>query len=158
MNKKRWFSVSIAVVAILVVAFLGSQIMFGNYALAASDGISGSWAINIMPDPSTGVPQFANFSIFTKDGLVVNSNQVGLASIGVWEKGFNHAFHVSFQGYEEDNGQLVRYLVRSTIELSNNKEQFNGLFITDIFDLDGNLLFSINGTVSANRMDVEPIE
>jgi hypothetical protein len=108
MNKK-WFSVSVTCVAILIVAILGSQIMFGNYALAASNDVSGSWVINIIPDPATGVPPFTNLSSFTKDGLVVNSNQVGLASIGVWEKASDHTFHASFQGYEEDNSQFIQY-------------------------------------------------
>jgi hypothetical protein len=158
MNQKRWFPVLVIWVAILSVVFLVSQGMFGNYALAASNDVSGSWVVNILPDPATGVPPFTNLSSFTKDGLVVSSNQVGLASIGVWEKASDHTFHASFQGYEENNGQLVRYLVRSTIEFSDNKEQFSGPFITDIFDLDGNPLFSISGTVSADRLHVELIE
>lgn len=120
--------------------------------------ITGSWIVKVIPDPATGIPPMTNFATMTKDGALIGSNQKGLAHNGVWGKTSDHAYSATFQGFEESDGQLIRYQVRSTFELSGDKEHFGGPFITDVFDLDGNLLSSVRGTVSADRMHLEPLE
>lgn len=144
-------------VVLLFVALLGSQTLLGENAQAASKSISGSWVINITPEDPP-VPPFTNLSAFTKDGLVISSNQEGLVSIGVWEKRSNYTYQASFQGFEGSGEEAIRYEVRSIIKLNKTKEQFSGPFITDIYTLEGDFLFKISGTIKGDRMHVAPLE
>jgi hypothetical protein len=43
------------------------------------------------------------------------------------------------------------------VRLSQDLQQFVGPFVTDVYGLDGTLLFSANGLVSADRVNVEPL-
>jgi hypothetical protein len=48
------------------------------------------------------------------------------------------------------------YKVRATVALDPSGDTFTGPFTTDFFDLAGNLLGTVTGTVGAARIAVEP--
>jgi len=155
--KKNLWKISVLATIVLAIA-LGIQACATATAEAKSNDITGTWTITVIPSADTGAPPFTNFSSMTKDGLVINSDDVGLASLGVWEKVSGHTYRTTFQGFFEQEGQKMRYQVRGTLELSADGEHFSGPFTNDIYDLDNNLLFSIGGTVEADRMHVVPLE
>ena len=157
---------SVRRIYILVALFVGLSILvsatyFGAGALAADQedhNLAGSWEVTVIPDASTGVPPFVNFTANTKDGRVITTNGIGLTSIGEWERIGDGRFATFFTGFEPTDGQAIRYTVRSTVELSQDKETFSGPFATDIYDAGGNLLFTMTGTVEAERIHIVPLD
>ena len=155
--KKNLWKISVFAAIVLAIA-MGIQACATNIAAAKANDITGTWTIKVIPSADTGAPPFTNFSSMTKDGLVINSDDVGLASLGVWEKVADHTYRTTFQGFFEQEDMKMRYQVRGTVELSADGEHFSGPFTNDIYDLDNNLLFSIGGNVDAERMHVVPLE
>jgi hypothetical protein len=118
----------------------------------------GSWQVNVVPDPTTGVPPTVNFSVMTEDGMIINVNEKGLAAVGQWERLADSEVATTFRGSEANDGQSVRYRVMSTVALGADGLSFSGPFSTDIHDTDGTLLASVSGSVQATRMQVEHLE
>ena len=155
--KKNLWKISVLAAIVLAIA-LSVQAYATSTAEAKSNDLTGSWTITIIPSADTGVPPFMNFSSMTKDGLVINSDDVGLASLGVWEKVSDHTYRTTFQGFFVQDDMQMRYQVRATLELSADGEHFSGPFTNNIYDLDNNPFFEISGTVEADRMHVVPLE
>jgi hypothetical protein len=159
MNAKR--TLLVAVVIIVLIA-AGASLVYAQSRLASADrdarSLAGSWIINITPAPETGVPPFVNYSAMTKDGRLISSNDAGHTSVGEWSRTAGNQFAVTFMGSEVSDDQTTPYKVRSTVELSQDGEEFTGPFITEVFDADGNVIFTRTGTIQATRIHVEPLD
>jgi len=161
MNSKTALVV-VAIIAVIALVVAGVSLVYAQSSLKGgerdADSLAGSWIINVIPDPAIGVPPFINYSVMTGDGRVINSNESGHVSVGEWIRTAVNRFAVTFMGSDVSDGQLSPYKVRGTVELSQDGEEFTGPFVTDIFDADGNLVFTITGTIQATRIHVEPLD
>jgi len=159
MSAKRTVLVIVVLIALMAA---GASLVYAQSRLASADRDArspvGSWIINIAPDPETGVPPFVNYCANTKDGRVINSNEAGHTSIGEWSRTASNQFAVTFMGSEMSDGQTTPYKVRSTVELSQDGEEFTGPFVTEVFDAAGNVIFTITGTIQATRIHVELLD
>jgi hypothetical protein len=146
-------------VGTMVIAALAS-VSYAQFNWATSEDEArrpvGSWIINVVP-VNPPMPAVVNFSALTSDGLLINSNETGSASIGVWTKTGSRQYSATFTGLQVMGSQTFRYKVRGTLELSRGGEALDGPFVNDIFYADGSLFLTVTGTVHAARMHVEPL-
>jgi hypothetical protein len=132
----------------------------------SDQSLKGAWNTTIVfdgPIPTCSAP-----AINTRDGGVI-SNACALnesPGYGQWVRTGNHEFAITFVGLEYDlDGTMTgtlgassgTYKVRARVHLSDNSNEFNGPFTTDIFDLNGNVIFTVSGTVTGKRIVVEPL-
>ena len=135
-----------------------------GYAQSGSSeqSLTGAWNVNI--DFGGVIPACSGPSLNTRDGGVVANPCAANESpgYGQWVRTGNREFAVTFVGLEYDlaapggaaNGT---YKVRANVSLSNDSQQYSGPFQTDIFDLNGNVVLTVTGTVTAKRVVVEPL-
>jgi hypothetical protein len=73
--------------------------------------------------------------------------------------GEDRRFAVTFVGleYATDGSTSGTYKVRSQVTLSDDSQEFSGPFKAEIFDLSGNVTFTLTGTVRAKRVLVEAL-
>jgi len=158
MSAKRIFLTSLIteVMAVLVM-LLGTQ---SNLRAASQPGhtLEGSWIVTVNPE---GIPPFENLSTFTRDGSIVNTPETTSESVGhgTWVKTENHQFASTFKSFLYDEmGQISgKGKVRAAVTLNKSSDEFSGPFIFEAFDLNGNVVFSVTGTVHATRINVEPL-
>jgi hypothetical protein len=80
------------------------------------------------------------------------------AGYGSWVRTANNRFAATFIGnsFGPDGTVAATYKVRAWVSLGPTGETFAGPFTTEFFDLAGNVLGRVTGTVSAARIVVEP--
>jgi hypothetical protein len=148
-------------VAGLLVATLGSPAFAG-----LDDKLAGLWVVEGYPNPESGVPNFVNVTTMTRaapgsgyaaKGQIVNLDPSEGATVGGWERLDQHTYAVTFTGFlPPADGVTLRVVVHATAELHAGGDHFSGPFRTDVLDLDGNVVFSFEGTVFATRQPIEP--
>jgi len=128
--------------------------------------LKGAWNVTI--DFGGLIPTCSAPAVNMRDGGVV-ANACALnesPGYGQWVRTGNHEFAVTFVGLEYDlDGTMTgtpgassgSYKVRASVRLSDNSNEFNGPFTTDIFDLNGNVIFTVSGTITGKRIEVEPL-
>ena len=142
----------LACVIVISALFLQSDVQAWN---RDPRSLAGAWEVEVSPDG--GVP-LVNFSANTKDGLIINTNELGFASVGEWKSLGDRRFAVKFTGFQDiGEGSVIRYVVQATVDLGYDKQSYAGPSVTDVYDAEGNLLFSMNGTVSGTRMYAEVV-
>ncbi|UCH09123.1 MAG: hypothetical protein JSU61_07710, partial [Fidelibacterota bacterium] len=113
--------VVVAIIALIALIAAGASLVYAQPSLMGADrdahSLAGSWIITVIPDPQTGAPPFVNYAAMTKDGMIINSNETGHASIGVWTRTAGNQFAATFMGYDASGEEIIQYKVRSTIEL-----------------------------------------
>jgi hypothetical protein len=134
--------------------------LFATPSGANGPGLTGAWNVTIVLDD--GSVLCTTPSLNTADGGVVAQGCSVNASpgYGQWRRIRGQQFAVTFTGvnFASPGGAIdSTYKVRGTVGLSHDKRTFTGPFQTDIFALDGSLLFSVTGTVTAERIEVEPL-
>jgi hypothetical protein len=117
----------------------------------------GSWSVDAQPDPGGPLPPLASFAAFTRDGILINSNDTGHTAVGAWTRIGPRSFAVRFTGFDVIEGQRLRYIVRSSLELSGDGANLDGPFQTDIYTADGSHIASATGTVHGDRLAVQPL-
>jgi hypothetical protein len=117
----------------------------------------GSWSVDAQPDPGGPLPPLASFAAFTRDGILINSNDTGHTAIGAWARIGPRSFAVTFTGFDVIEGQRLRYIVRGSLELSGDGANLDGPFQTDLYAADGSYLASATGTVHGERLAVQPL-
>lgn len=117
----------------------------------------GSWSVDAQPDPGGPLPPLASFAAFTRDGILINANDTGHTAIGAWTRIGPRSFAVTFTGFDVIEGQRLRYIVRSSLELSGDGATLDGPFQTDIYAADGSQIGSATGTVHGERLTVQPL-
>jgi len=154
-SRMRWAVVAFGVVAcgVLVAFSATSSAADGNKTLA------GAWNITIeFDDPA--LVGCTTPGLNTADGGVIaqGCDLSESPGYGQWRRTGNGEFAVTFSGVNygaPGTGITGSYKVRATLQVSG--ESFSGPFVTDVFALDGTLLFSASGTVTAERIGIEPL-
>jgi hypothetical protein len=134
-----------------------SGVGFGQSSLGGQS-LQGAWNVTVSFD---GVPQpiCTAPSLNTGDGGVI-AGGCSLAEspgYGQWVRVGNGEFAITFVGSTYDAGGAINgsYKVRAKVKVSNNVQAFSGPFRTDVFDLNGNVVFTTPGTVAATRIVIE---
>lgn len=135
-----------------LVAVAAGLLVAPAFAQSPGNSLAGFWLVEGNPDPGSGVPSFLNLATITKDGQIVNVSPDG-TFVGGWERLAGHEYAVTFTAFLPGP---VRLTVFSTVTLDMGGQRFGGPFRTEVRDLEGNLLFESEGTVSASRQAVEP--
>jgi hypothetical protein len=80
------------------------------------------------------------------------------AGYGSWVRTADSRFAATFIGnsFGPDGTVVSTYKVRASVSLGPTGDAFTGPFTTEFFELTGNLLGTVTGTVSAARIMVEP--
>lgn len=117
----------------------------------------GSWSIDVQPDPGSIAPPNPNYSAFTRDGILINSNGTGHAGIGSWTQVGPRSYAFTFAGAEVVEGQQLRFLSRGTLELSADSATLDGPFRSDLYAADGSYIGTATGTVHGTRLAVQPM-
>ncbi len=117
----------------------------------------GSWFVQATPDPGGPLPPMASFAAFTRDGIVINTNDLGSAAIGSWTQVGPRSYAVTFTGFEVIQGQQLRYVVRGALELAGDSGTLDGPFQTDLYAADGSFIASATGSVHGERLTVQPL-
>ena len=120
----------------------------------SAQSLEGAWNVNISFD-TPGIEGCTAPGLNTADGSLAEST-----GYGRWVRTGNNRFEITFvgQGFDLATGAINgTYKVRARVRLSQDLQQFVGPFVTDVYGLDGTLLFSANGLVSADRVNVEPL-
>jgi hypothetical protein len=120
--------------------------------------LEGAWNVAITAQGSVLCTAPA---VFSREGTVIadpcSGTQLGIG-YGAWVRTGNREFAGTFIGniYNGSTGQIIgRYKVRSVGTLQPDRETLTGVFKTDSFDLAGNLLSSISGSLLGKRIQVE---
>ena len=155
MHNKRTLLFLVATAVIATLASVG-RAQLNRAAEDEANRVVGSWRVEVTP-VSPPLPGAVNFALITSDGLIINSNESGLASIGNWEKTGPRQFAFTFTGFAGSGPATIRYKVRARLVLSQDGEAMDGPFVNDVFDAAGGLIVSVSGTVHATRQHVEPM-
>jgi hypothetical protein len=110
----------------------------------------GSWIVS--EEGST--PSIATF---TSDGTVVDVETETTAA-GSWEATGDNTADATFAGFFTGEGFSVYVVIRASITVSDDGETFDAPYSFTVVGNDGTVLESGNGTVTAVRMPVEPVE
>lgn len=145
-------------VALAVTLVLGG-LSAGRLVQASQDPALpvGSWSIELLPDPGSPIPPGTSPAAVTRDGIVISSNGTGHTGIGSWVKEGPRSYAVTFTGLDVIEGQPLRYVVRSTLELAADSATLDGPFQTDLYAADGTYLASVTGRVHGERIAVQPL-
>ncbi len=149
MSRYRIVSISVLAGGILAVAPLA-----GLGEDRPNAGVfAGTWRVVVQP--SGGSPVI-NFASATMDGRIINTDPGG-TGVGEWKRISGPLHGVTFHGFQTTGGQTFRVKVRGQVTLGATGTQFAGPFVTDVSDLSGTPLFSVQGVVTATRLEVEPL-
>lgn len=134
-----------------------------------SDRLEGSWRVTVTPP--NGAPSFIGLITFNRGGGLIASAQgdillnpppgvppVATAGHGAWEKTGNRRYAFTFIQilYGSDGSYQGEAKSRHKITLNNRGNRWSGQLQFEIFDADGNVVFSGSGTEHATRIEVEP--
>jgi hypothetical protein len=147
----------------IVVSILVSWAVFAfsaNTSSADGQTFAGAWNVTIAFDDPVLVG-CTTPSLNTKDGgIVAQGCDVSESpGYGQWRRIDNDQFAATFVGVNfgaPGTGITGTYKVRATLVVSG--DTFSGPFLTEIFNLDGRLLFSVTGSVTGQRIEVEPLQ
>lgn len=147
---------------------IGAMVAFTSTATAQStvsgQTLEGAWNVTVVFDQQ-GLPPCA------PAGTVITAVSPGRGTIiaescyasegagyGSWARTANNRFAATFIGnsFGPDGTVAATYKVRAWVSLGPTGDAFSGPFTTEFFDLAGNLLGTVTGTVSAARIVVEP--
>jgi hypothetical protein len=126
----------------------------------------GSWLETVTFPPETGRPQLKSLGTFHNDGTMTCSDQGGVttapASVvtschGVWTHLKSREFaYTSLALISDLSGNLVAYLkVRGIYTVSQSGNEYTGTSFAQVLDTDGNVLFSVEVTNAADRIQLE---
>jgi hypothetical protein len=120
--------------------------------LASQDGHSlvGSWIVT----EEGNTPSIATFS---SDGTVVDI-ETETTMAGSWEATGDDTADATFAGFFSGEGFSVYVVIRASITVSDDGESFEAPYSFTVVGNDGTVLESGNGTVTAVRFPVEPVE
>ncbi len=141
----------------------GALLGFGSISAAQSNqggqSLAGAWNVSIHFDG--GIPPCAAPTVFNADGgMVANACSLNESpGYGTWVRTRDHEFASTFIGLEfgSDGSTVGTYRVRAKATLSSDGLTFTAPFKTEIFALDGTVIFAATGTVTARRILVEPL-
>lgn len=118
-------------------------------ARAQGGNIAGLWEIQGTPDGAPG-PAFTNLVQIGGNGALTNLDPWFGTGLGQWQTLGGGQYAVSFTHYFVDAGGVGEITVEGTVEISSDKESFQGGFLTEI-RIGGILVNSFGGTVEGTR-------
>lgn len=148
----------------LTIAVLASTSTGTAQSTGSGQTLEGAWNVTIVFD-QPGLPPCAPAgSVFTavspgRGSVIAESCYASEgAGYGSWVRTENNRFATTFIGnsFGPDGTVVSTYKVRASVSLGPTGDAFTGPFTTEFFELTGNLLGTVTGTVSAARLMVEP--
>jgi len=141
-----------------------------NALNAKKSTIVGSWqvTVNIPGNP----PPFDSFTAYwalTGDGIMLGAAQGDVtpapfpsstSQFGAWAQTGKDQFTNTFRStlYDLSTGEnLGSFKLRQLMTLSDSGDEWNGPFVLNVYDPDGNVLAEVTGTAHATRIKVEPL-
>ena len=123
--------------------------------------LQGGWKATITPEEG-GPPPFLALFTFTTDGGVVQTDAGPPTPLlfstghGAWVRTGPGEFQITYTQFQFDAAQNLIGLFRGRITATLNRvgNELNGSFTADFLDVEGNLIFSGNGTIAAQRLPV----
>jgi hypothetical protein len=121
--------------------------------------LEGAWNVTLT---TQGITLCTAPAMFSREGTIIAdpcSGSVGVG-YGAWVRTGNREFAGTFVGnvYGGSTGQVIgSYKVKSVGALQPDGRTFTGVFKTETFDINGNLLNTVTGTVVGKRIVVEPL-
>jgi hypothetical protein len=168
MTTSRRTSRYLTIGAMLVFTSTGAMPAFTSTATAQSTfsarTLEGAWNATLVFDQQ-GLPPCAPAgtvitAISPGRGTVIAESCYASegAGYGSWIRTAKNRFAATFIGnsFGPDGTVAATYKVRAWVSLGPTGDTFSGPFTTEFFDLAGNLLGAVTGTVSATRIVVEP--
>jgi hypothetical protein len=121
--------------------------------------LEGAWNVTIT---TQGIALCTAPAMFSREGTIIADPCWGSFGVGygAWVRTGNREFAGTFVGnvYDAATGQIVGgYKVKSVGTLQADGRAFTGVFKTETFDVNGNLLTTATGTVLGRRILVEPL-
>lgn len=165
MNMKKIKSIllTISLLAIATIAIPAKPKQIGSSKTSATTlhafNVVGAWEINAYPNQQ---PAFKALGIFTIDGGCMTSAHLdpaisAIPGYGAWERIKGHQYAFTFKQFTSNADQSLQYVfkVNAKVELRSLGNEFEGTFKIDVFDPNGNLLFSDTGMLEGRRIQVE---
>jgi hypothetical protein len=133
----------------------------GTPVAMAGHPIVGAWVVDTSAEDPTG-PQEAtvapNVSVFTDEGLVVNTAPGGGSDVGAWEATSARGAALTFVGLIAEEDFAGTIIIRATVELDATGDSFSGPYSYTVVAADGTVVDAGRDMVSATRITVEPVE
>jgi hypothetical protein len=147
-----------------IAAMLGLTSTAGAQSTASARTLEGAWNVTVAFDQQGLPPCAPAGAVFAGTGpgrgsVIAESCYASEgAGYGSWVRTANNQFAATFIGNSFGPAGTVAatYKVRASVALGPSGETFSGPFTTEFFDLAGNGLGLVTGTVSAARIVVEP--
>lgn len=123
---------------------------------AGSDGLMGSWIVNIRPE---GGGKVVNLAAINADGTVTNSDPDFATGVGSWEYAGGREYAVKFVHLVSSPERLppgTRMLaVRAVVKLRGSGARATGPFVTSFLDAKGEELASFTGRARLKRIALD---
>jgi hypothetical protein len=141
-------------------AALGALLAGGR--VAAADGesapaVAGVWLVTAT---AMGAPPAPLFNLFTPEGIVISvpPDLTRSILIGLWIQTGEREYGNTFYNHRFDtNGMLIgRAKIQTRIQLDESGDTFRGAFKATMFDLNGAVVLTREGTQEATRLLAEP--
>lgn len=168
-SKRVW---ALALLVAAAVASMATRRAAAQVGQGEADGIIGSWRVTATVTSLQGIPPFPVLMTFHADGTMSQSRLYYLPAFGVLTTSFhgawarvngnqiattsfslaqgapgNAALNGAFFGTEKVSFQPV---------LASDGNSFTALWVSTVFDPNGNQILQTNGTLSGGRIQVEP--
>ena len=120
-----------------------------------NQGILGTWLVDVTP--ADDEPFQAMVTVSPGGGLVETESTSPGTSLGSWESRGRRRVAVTFQRFEfgSEGEPAGRSVVRTEVIVRGDK--FSGPFEFDVFNPEGDVVFSGEGTATATRFPVQPL-
>lgn len=117
--------------------------------------ILGTWLIDVTPSDDEPFQAMATFS--PGGGLVETESSSPGTLLGSWESRGRRRVAITFQRFEfgPEGEPVGRVVVRTEVIVRG--DEFSGPFEFDVFNLEGDVVFSGDGTATAARFPVQPL-
>jgi hypothetical protein len=163
MRRMALFAAMLAAVSLGVVVGVGGVAGADETAKGGSHvrgdhghGLLGTWLVDVSP---TGDQPFQAMLTLSPGGGVIETESTGPGtSQGSWEPREGGGVALTFQRFEfDEQGQPAGHVVVRAELNPAGRGELSGPFAFDVFDPQGNVVFSGTGTATARRFEVQPL-
>jgi hypothetical protein len=162
MRRMALFAAMLAAVSLGVVVGVGGVAgadESGRGGHATGDhgqGVLGTWLVDVRPTGDE--PLQAMLTLSPGGGVIETESTSPGTAQGSWEHRPGGGVALTFQRFEfDEQGQPAgRIVVRAELNPAGGGE-LSGPFEVDVFDPQGNVVFSGTGTATAERFEVQPL-
>ena len=145
-------------IVVTLTVLIGGMGMQDAHAASNKNSFVGSWTVVGSPNPP-GSPMFINLGSIHRDGTVVNSDPVFGGGHGVWKRVGPRSFEVKFLTLVPPNNPFfppnALITVTGVVTLEDGGQLASGNFDTTFEDALGNLLLTMDGTVTFTRIQFD---